>query len=201
MSKINLPAGYEPINGALYPTKEKQREAYEDIKVYTDGSRTSFLYGKKRAEEKKPVKLAWPIDKIFITQYFGGNKHIYKQFGLAGHNGLDFRVRFIDSPLGRRYVTASLDGICEVRNQGKAGYGLHVRITHQDGSKTIYGHLTKAYVKTGQKVATGERIGLTGSTGFSTGPHLHMEYRPAGEPSTNGYAGAVDPLPFLPPIK
>lgn len=148
--------------------------------------------------QKNIMKLSYPLDKIYITQKFGGNPQIYKQFGLKGHNGVDFRVRFVDSPLGRRYVTASADGVVEIVRADSGGYGTHIRLRHKDGSMTIYGHLTKSYVSKNDKVKNGQRIALTGNTGFSSGPHLHWEYRPAGwEKNTkNGYAGAVDPLPF-----
>lgn len=141
--------------------------------------------------------LANPIDKLVCTQKFGMNPQIYAQFGLRGHNGLDFRTRFIDSPLGRRYVYAVLEGVCEVYNSGSSGYGLHVRITHPDGSMTIYGHLSKTYVFNKQVVKAGQQIGLTGNTGFSSAPHLHFEFRPGKRDLKNGFAGAVDPTPFF----
>ena len=125
------------------------------------------------------------------------NPQIYARFGMKGHDGIDLRTRFLDSPLGHRYVTAAGDGICEVRLDGASGYGNHVRIHHSDGSMTIYGHLAKAYVYQKQVVKAGQRIGLSGNTGFSSGPHLHFEYRPAGCDVNNGYFGAVDPLPFI----
>lgn len=145
------------------------------------------------------MKLIHPIDKVFITQAFGMNPKIYVQFKLKGHNGIDYRTRFVDSPLGRRYVVAAADGVVEVTRADAGGYGTHIRIRHSDGSMTIYGHLTKTYVSQKQKVKQGERIALTGNTGFSTAPHLHFEYRPAGwEKNTkNGFAGAVDPLAFI----
>ena len=141
-----------------------------------------------------------PIDKVYITQEFGENPHVYKQFGMAGHNGLDFRTRFIDSPLGHRYITAALDGVVlEVKNQGRGGYGKYVRMKHHGESQTIYGHLEKQYVKPGQEFKAGDRLGLSGNTGFSTGPHLHFGYRPANwrEIYDNGFKGYVDPLPYL----
>lgn len=148
------------------------------------------------------MKLQHPIDKQYITQVFGARPEVYKQFGLKGHNGIDYRTRYIDSPLGRRYITAAADGVIREVRYDLKGYGIHVRIDHPDGSLTIYGHLTKPYVIKGQKVKAGERIGLSGNTGFSSAPHLHFEYRPKGwEKSNNGFAGAVDPLPFLPPLK
>ncbi len=145
------------------------------------------------------MKLLKPIDKWFITQVFGVNPKMYAKYGLKAHNGIDLRTRFIDSPLGRRYVTAAAPGIVEVTRADAGGYGTHIRLRHPDGSMTIYGHLTKSYVSQKQVVKAGQRIGLTGNTGASTGPHLHFEYRPAGwEKNTkNGYFGAVDPIPFL----
>lgn len=145
------------------------------------------------------MKLLTPIDKVYVTQRFGERPDFYRKYGMKGHNGIDFRSRFIDSPLGRRYVTAAAEGTVEVSRWDVAGYGVHVRLRHADGSMTIYGHLTKPYVSKGDRVAAGQRIGLTGSTGDSSGPHLHFEYRPAGweKKAKNGYAGAVDPLPFM----
>ena len=55
------------------------------------------------------------------------------------------------------------------------GYGKHVIIKHKKGYKTLYGHLSKIEVAKGQKVEAGEKIGELGSTGRSTGPHLHYE--------------------------
>ena len=143
-------------------------------------------------------KLYQPIDKVYVTQKFGENPNIYKQFGLKGHNGIDYRTRFTDSPLGRRYVTAALEGIIEDVRYDIRGYGIHIRIRHSDGSMTIYSHLTKPYVQKGDRVSTRQRIGLTGNTGFSSGPHLHFEYRIVGMES-NGYAGAIDPTPYFYP--
>ena len=57
----------------------------------------------------------------------------------------------------------------------KGGYGLHVLIDHGAGVKTRFGHLSKTDVEVGQKVKRGDRLGLVGSTGRSTGPHLHYE--------------------------
>jgi murein DD-endopeptidase MepM/ murein hydrolase activator NlpD len=119
---------------------------------------------------------------------------------LKGHDGIDCRTRFVDSPLGHRYITAAADGECEVRLDGASGYGNHVRIHHPDGSLTIYGHLDKAYVWNKEKVLAGQRIGLSDNSGFSSGPHLHFEYRPPNCDVHNGYAGAVDPLPFMVPL-
>lgn len=144
--------------------------------------------------------MKYPIDKVFITQGFGGNPDMYAKYGMEGHNGIDFRTRFVDSPLAHRYVTPAKEGVViEVGNQGKAGYGTFVRIKHYKDEQTIYAHLSKVYVKVGQKVILGQRIGLTGNTGASTGSHLHFGFRPYNwrEIYNNGYKGYVDPIPHL----
>lgn len=146
--------------------------------------------------------LHWPLDKIYVTQKFGVNGAYYARYKMKGHNGIDLRTRFVDTPLAHRYVSAAAEGTVEVVRWDVRGYGVHVRIRHADGSLTIYGHLTKPYVSKGQKVKDQQVIGLSGNTGDSSGPHLHFEYRPAGweKHADNGYAGAVDPTPFIIPV-
>lgn len=145
------------------------------------------------------MKLLLPLDKWVITQSFGANPQIYARFGLKGHNGVDARVRFLDSPLGRRYVMAAAPGVVEVVRADAGGYGTHIRLRHPDGSMTIYGHLTKSYVSKKDQVMAGQRIGLTGNTGFSSGPHLHFEYRDSGWENhrNDGWGGATDPTPYF----
>jgi murein DD-endopeptidase MepM/ murein hydrolase activator NlpD len=69
------------------------------------------------------------------------------------------------------------------------GYGYQVLITHPDGSQTRYAHLSKVLVSAGQSVAQGQKIGLSGNTGISTGPHLHFEIILNGTP--------VNPLNYI----
>ena len=90
------------------------------------------------------------------------------------HHGVD-----IAAPLGTP-VVASADGIAKVAvNPG--GYGNFVELTHAGGIRTIYGHLSSTSVKTGQQVKQGQEIGRCGSTGRSTGPHLHWQIMKNGQ--------------------
>lgn len=98
------------------------------------------------------------------------------------HAGLD-----IAAPQGTPVVAAAAG---EVIHAGPAGtYGNLVTIRHRDGSETRYGHLSAVGVKVGDRIGAGAPIGAVGSTGRSTGPHLHFEVRHHG--------GAVDPRPYL----
>ncbi len=91
---------------------------------------------------------------------------------LRHHDGID-----IAAPVGTE-VYASASGVVELarrRYRINEGYGRVVIINHGGGLKTLYGHLSKIFVRPGQKVSRWDVIGLTGDTGRSTGPHLHYE--------------------------
>jgi murein DD-endopeptidase MepM/ murein hydrolase activator NlpD len=95
--------------------------------------------------------------------------------GLQFHRGVD-----IAAPAGSP-VRAALDGKVAVVAEDPV-LGLYVLIRHQIGYSTVYGHLQQALVKPGAAVARGQRIGLVGSSGKATGPHLHFEVRKSGRP-------------------
>ncbi len=139
-----------------------------------------------------------PLDQLFVTQKFGERPEFYRKYGLAGHNGVDFRTKFPDTPLGRREIYAVDDGVVSKVVIAKlGGYGTYVQITHDDGSMTIYGHQYNPHVKAGQRVNAGQIIGISDNTGDSTGPHLHFGYRRANSNMDNGYKGYVDPMPYF----
>lgn len=123
---------------------------------------------------------AWPVTGT-ITSPFG-----WRSNPLGGgpefHQGLD-----IAAPMGTA-VTAAAAGTV-IMAQWYGGYGNYILIDHGGGYSTGYGHLSAMYVSVGQSVARGQAIGAVGSTGQSTGPHLHFEVRIAGKP--------VDPAPRL----
>jgi|GEM_PF-88410 len=87
------------------------------------------------------------------------------------HHGVDLDLNRGDS------IYAAFDGIVRMAKYNWGGYGYYVMLRHKNGLETLYGHLTKYLVKVGQEVKAGELIGLGGSTGRSTGPHLHFETR------------------------
>lgn len=138
-----------------------------------------------------PTKLLWPVDKSFpITQLFGENPDSYTRFKLNGHNGIDIAV-----PVGTP-VCAADDGVIDRISTDPAGYGLYVRIKHAWGI-SLYGHFSAVVNQQGDNVAGGQMFAKSGNSGNSTGPHVHFEIRPDSEPKTNGYNGAVDPMPYL----
>ncbi len=87
------------------------------------------------------------------------------------HNGLDIKVNLGDT------IVAAFDGKVRIVKYERRGYGKYVVIRHDNGLETVYGHLSKQLVDENQIVKAGEPIGLGGSTGHSTGTHLHFETR------------------------
>jgi hypothetical protein len=120
-----------------------------------------------------------------------GYSSLYQKYGLAGHNGIDIPCA------NGTPIFASHDGIV-TKLSTKETHGLGVTITSDDGTfKTLYWHLKEIKATVGQKVRAFDLIGLGDSTGKSTGNHLHFGLYPTDEPLNNGYAGAVDPLPYI----
>ncbi|MBZ9992005.1 M23 family metallopeptidase [Mesorhizobium sp. BH1-1-5] len=150
-----------------------------DSKVKELDEALDALDGVKKEARKLP--LANPAPGHTVTSPFGVRTDPI--LGSAAlHTGMDFRA-----PIG---MPAKVTAAGTVTRAGWAGgYGRMVEVDHGNGFATRYGHLSEIDVAVGQKLAAGDVIGKTGSSGRSTGPHLHYEVRHDGE--------AVDPLRFL----
>ena len=117
---------------------------------------------------------------IDFSQYCHPNRNVVtSDFGFRRgwqfHYGIDTRLKIGDS------ICSSFDGMVRIVLRGRA-YGNYVVIRHFNGLETVYGHLSKTFVKVNQVVRSGEIIALGGNTGRSTGPHLHYEIRYLGQP-------------------
>jgi murein DD-endopeptidase MepM/ murein hydrolase activator NlpD len=111
----------------------------------------------------------------YIRPIIGG----YRSQGLHGHNGVD-----LAAPIGTP-IRASADGIVIISladGGWHGGYGNYIVVSHPNGTQTLYAHIIKSATRVGAKVEQGETIGYVGSTGRSTGPHLHFEIRGARNP-------------------
>lgn len=127
----------------------------------------------------------WPVDPKFhmITTYFG-----YDAWRNGNHGGIDIGNGGINGTA----IYASKAGEIIIAEQTYIpgySYGKYIVIDHGDGYQTLYGHCSEVYVSVGQMVSQGETIGAVGSTGFSTGPHLHFEVRANGS--------RVDPFGYI----
>jgi len=126
------------------------------------------------------ILMLHPIAPVTLTQGFGENPATYAQFGLKGHNGLDYRTKLADTPTGKRNVLAPYWGkVIEAANQGaKVGYGKFIRLELKNGGQAVLGHLDSFKVKVGDSVNPGDVIAVSDNTGFSSAAHLHFGYRP-----------------------
>ena len=113
--------------------------------------------------------LASPLEFSRVTSGFGGRMHpIARQFRM--HTGVDYAA-----PTGTPIRSVG-DGVVAFAGVQR-GYGNVVEIKHRDGKSTLYAHMHTIAVRKGQALSQGDRIGTVGSTGWSTGPHLHFEFR------------------------
>jgi murein DD-endopeptidase MepM/ murein hydrolase activator NlpD len=109
-----------------------------------------------------------------VTSEFGNRRDPFTG-ERRGHTGMDLAV-----PTGTS-VRAALPGTVTVSTYNRGGYGYYVMIDHGNGLSTLYGHNSQLLARVGQTVEAGDVIALSGSTGRSTGPHLHFEVRINGE--------------------
>ncbi len=130
--------------------------------------------------EIAPGALGWPVTGV-ITSPFGWRRSPFGG-GAEFHQGLD-----IGANMGTTVTAAASGTIISAGWYG--GYGNYILIDHGGGMSTGYGHLSRIFVSNGQQVVRGQAIGAVGSTGASTGPHLHFEVRISGKP--------VDPTAYL----
>ncbi len=122
-----------------------------------------------------------PVEGVTLTSDYGMRTHPVLG-GRRAHKGVD-----LAGPTGTP-VYATADGTIAMA-QWFSSYGNYVQIEHGAGLETRYGHLSGYAVSSGQKVKKGDLIGFIGTTGRSTGPHLHYEVRVAGV--------AVNPIPYM----
>ncbi|GAA0733647.1 M23 family metallopeptidase [Sphingomonas japonica] len=169
---------FEPVEGAV------PGSATETVSEADSQFRSLFQTWKKLDTLEQAViaiPSLQPVENLTLTSSFGVRSDPFRGTA-AMHAGLD-----IPGPLGTP-IYATADGI--VARSGRAGgYGNLVEINHGKGIQTRYGHMSKILVPANQRVRRGQLIGLMGSTGRSTGSHLHYEVRIDGR--------AVNPIPYM----
>ena len=132
-----------------------------------------------------------------LLQPFGAHPDVYSRFGFLGHMGNDYGI--VMQP-----VLAAHDGIVEYQGSGgewpmmgsAAGECILLK-SDELGLRTGYAHLSRIYVNTGDSVKAGDVIAISGDTGATTGFHLHFEVIQMPYTHNNGFAGRVDPTPYL----
>jgi murein DD-endopeptidase MepM/ murein hydrolase activator NlpD len=158
-----------------------------DIAINLIESKTGYVEKELQAyevilRERSVIPSIWPV-KGTLESGFGGRRNPFGGSSYEYHEGQD-----IDAAFGAPVNSAANGTVVFAGWQN--GYGQVVYVDHGGGLSTRYGHLSKIEVAIGQTIARGEVLGLVGSSGRSTGPHLHYEVRMNNEP--------VDPIEYLP---
>lgn len=179
---------------------EEEKKVYQDLKARRSEHERKVAELEKSSEELERViqaKLAarrraglyaagtgamdWPL-RGRITSNYGYRRHPLWG-GRHRHTGVD-----VAAPYGE--VIRAADSGTVIMSGWWDGYGKAVVIDHGKGISTVYGHMSRIYAQENNTVKKGQIIGLVGSTGYSTGPHLHFEVRVNGKPT--------NPMPYLP---
>lgn len=145
---------------------EEERIQAEIVKKSKELAAQQAAQGK--SPQSNPGGYIWPVDSRYITSTVGGRSSP-GGVGSTNHKGTDIGRVGYTSP-----IYASKAGTVIV-SQYSSSYGHYVVISHGSGNTTLYGHMSSRKVSVGQYVNQGDVIGITGSTGNSTGPHLHFE--------------------------
>ncbi len=156
----------------------------KDLNSFSGDDQQISVRLKETAEKLDSYAAALPTlipAKGKITSPFGYRKHPIKKVTIK-HQGIDISASKGDP------ILAAGAGVVEFAGYS-SGFGYNVLIDHKNGYKTRYGHSSKLFVKEGEVVKKGQKIALVGSTGLSTGPHLHFEVRIGNTP--------VDPTDYV----
>lgn len=174
-----------------WEAKEDELEAYaDDLDAEIKELQEQYDREHRATRTTGGGSYCWPTYCTYITSYYGWRTHpVYgtQKF----HSGIDIGAGYGDTIMAAAsgtviYVTEPYEGC----NKGGSGYGNYCIIDHGNGYSTLYGHARDIYVSEGQYVSAGQSIGEVGSTGTSTGAHLHFEVRLWGE--------TQNPLNYLP---
>src|SRR5688572_13035377 len=176
--------GIDPSRIQVQPAVGGPFEEAQPVNAADPNFKALFLSWKKLEQLEQgtiAIPSTEPVHGTSFTSGFGVRSDPFRGRA-AMHAGID-----LSGPIGTP-IYATADGVVG-RSQWVSGYGNLVELDHGRGIQTRYGHLSRSTVAAGQRVKRGEVIGLMGSTGRSTGSHLHYEVRIDGK--------AVNPVPFM----
>ena len=154
--------------GQTQADKQKYEKLLTDIE--DEINQLQSVKGEADTSNLPPLKkgyFTYPVNPVVISQGYGKTS-FSNHYSTGKHNGIDFSIKY-------KNVYAAKGGrVLAIGNNGRYAYGRWIAIDHGDGLVTLYGHFSKVSVSKGESVIEGETIGISGNTGFSTGPHLHF---------------------------
>jgi hypothetical protein len=163
------------------------RKGRDRIDEYTEDSEDALLFRELKEEDLRRLDLlsqrstvSMPLQRFYLTSKFGYRKDPLGQ-GTRFHDGVDLRCSY-------EPVYAMLPGVVTKVQHGNTGYGNYVVLNHGN-IECLYGHLSDIGVEVGEAVQAGDVVAISGNTGRSTGPHLHVKMTYMGQ--------RVDPLVFI----
>ncbi len=168
----NKEANYQSL---LKQKQTAKAEIEKELRAYE--SKLQFILDPNTIPAAGTAVFQWPVTNVYITQFFGGTEFAKRNASVYGgrayHPGVDFGV-----PRGTK-IFAPLSGVVRATGNTDAvpgcySWGKWTLIDHSNGLSTLYAHQDLISVTAGQAVKTGDVIGYSGSTGYSTGPHLHF---------------------------
>ncbi|MEN9921044.1 MAG: hypothetical protein RLZZ517_22 [Candidatus Parcubacteria bacterium] len=159
----------------LLAQKQAQKQQFESL-VKDIESKIQILIDPSSYPSAKRGVLSWPLANIIVTQQFGGSEFAKQNPGIYGrayHPGTDF-----GTPIGTKVMSVSSGKVRDFGNTdaypGCYAWGRWILVDHDNGLSSLYAHLSSILVERGQTVSAGEVIALSGNSGVSTGPHLHL---------------------------
>ena len=178
------------------------RKGRDRIDEYTEDSEDALLFRELKEEDLRRLDLlsqrstvSMPLQRFYLTSKFGYRKDPLGQ-GTRFHDGVDLRCSYepvyamlpVDLRCSYEPVYAMLPGVVTKVQHGSTGYGNYVVLNHGN-IECLYGHLSDIGVEVGEAVQAGDVVAISGNTGRSTGPHLHVKMTYMGQ--------RVDPLVFI----
>ncbi|MES2930254.1 MAG: peptidoglycan DD-metalloendopeptidase family protein [Patescibacteria group bacterium] len=156
----------------LLAERQKKRDEFEKALEKYEAD-LQFILNPKSLPKEGSSALSWPLDNVFVTQLFGKTVAAKRLYVSGSHSGVDFRAS-VGTPVkamgsGTVMGTGDTDIFCK-----GASFGKWVFIKYDNGLSSTFGHLSVISSAAGQKVKAGDTVALSGNTGHSTGPHLHV---------------------------
>jgi murein DD-endopeptidase MepM/ murein hydrolase activator NlpD len=200
----------------LLNKKVAEREAFEEELFAYQAALIEVLTASEIPDASTEGLVRWPVDNVIITQRFGKTGDSGRLYASGTHNGIDIGVS-----VGTRIYSTQSGVVKGLGNTdafpGCYSYGKWMLVEHDNGLSTLYAHLSSQIASTGQRVAAGDPIALSGNTGYSTGPHLHMtlfasqgvaikQYiqsngcKQASIPLSTKQGALLDPMEYLPEL-
>ena len=170
-AQLIVPDGEAPVSSSSSGSSSSSKSSSKVVKTATASCGKTIPLANNPDEPSHNVGPAGTCAQI--SYYASPLTHYVQTQGIHGYNAVD-----LATPVGTPIMAAATGEVTLARSGGwNGGYGSYVVISHGNGSQTLYAHMSKVVAYDGEHVVQGQVIGYVGTTGDSTGPHLHFEIR------------------------